>query len=465
MKSSTILVVDDELFFRRLYANLLNENGYQVETASSGEEAVTRLARGDIDIVLADLVMPGLDGMQLLDHCRKRNNPPDVVLVTGHASVESAIQALKNGARDYLVKPFDPTELLHVVRTCLEQRHLLDENTVLKAQIQLYQRGQHLASHLDFDHLFDEALSAILQEAGGGRGLACLMNDGEITELAGTKSLQETEAMALIDVLKPFLTQGIELCILSGEELPAAPQLPQGLQTVGIFPMRSAYGLHGAMVFCNPLGYDFAPDLPRDNLIYLLEQAALGFENACRFKSARDLIFIDDLTGLHNYRYLQMILEQEIVRAERYGLEFSLVFIDLDFFKEVNDTRGHLAGSQALKEVAILLKQCVRESDILFRYGGDEFTGFLVETGCEGAAVVAERIRQSIEDHVFFSDSSNPARITATVGYATFPSDAGTQREIMHLADKAMYAGKRCRNAVRGAWQLAEQEEKTADQE
>lgn len=465
MQPSTILVVDDELFFRRLYANLLSENGYQVETASSGEEAVAQLHRGKPDIVLTDLVMPGLDGLQILDHARKLDNPPDVILVTGHASVESAIQALKNGARDYLVKPFDPEELLHVVRGCLEQRHLLDENTVLKAQIQLYQRGQHLAAQLDLDQLFDESLSAVLQEAGGGRGLACLIDNGEISQLASTKGLQETEAMALMDALQPWFGEGRELRFLHEADIPDAPQLPPDLRTVGIFPMRSPYDLHGAMVFCNPSGSNFDDPLPRDNLSYLLEQTALGFENASRFKSTRDLIFIDDLTGLHNYRYLQMILDQEILRSERYGLEFSLVFIDLDYFKEINDTRGHLAGSQALREVANLLQESVRESDILFRYGGDEFTGFLVETGSEGAAVVAERIRRSIQNHAFFSDSDDPAHITATVGYATFPSDAGTKQEIIHLADKAMYAGKQSRNVIRGAWQLTETEDKPTDRE
>lgn len=463
MKTSTILVVDDELFFRRLYTNLLSENGYQIETASSGEEAVARLLQNNIDIVLTDLVMPGIDGMQILDYARKLSNPPDVILVTGHASVESAIQALKNGARDYLVKPFDPAELLHVVQGCLEQRHLLDENTVLKAQIQLYQRGQHLAAHLNLDQLFSEALSSVLLETGGGRGLACLISNGEISQLASSNGLQETESMALMDALQPYLSDGEELRILRKAGLPNAPQLPANLCTVAIFPLKSPYGLHGAMVFCNPEDRDFGDRLPLDNLSFLLEQTALGFENACRFKSARDLIFIDDLTGLHNYRYLQMILDQEILRSERYGLEFSLIFIDLDFFKEINDTRGHLDGSQALKEVAGLLRQSVRESDILFRYGGDEFTSFLVETGPEGAEIVAERIRHSIQNHAFFSDSGNPAHITATVGYATFPSDANTKQEIIHLADKAMYAGKQCRNVVRGAWQLAEMEDKPSD--
>jgi diguanylate cyclase (GGDEF)-like protein len=149
-----------------------------------------------------------------------------------------------------------------------------------------------------------------------------------------------------------------------------------------------------------------------------------------------------------------MILDQEIHRAERYGLEFSLVFIDIDRFKLINDSRGHLAGSQALKEVADLLRQCVREADILFRYGGDEFTGFLAETGPEGAAIVAERIRRNIEQHSFFADSDNPAQLTATVGYATFPVDSSDHQGIIDLADRAMYIGKKVRNVVRSAQEL-----------
>jgi diguanylate cyclase (GGDEF)-like protein len=462
MEPATILVVDDELFFRRLYADFLCEQGYQVETVPSGEEAVARLLQGNIDLVVTDLVMPGMGGLELLNHVRKLDNPAEVILVTGHATVESAIQALKNGARDYLVKPFDPEELLHLVRVCLDQRQLLNENSLLKSQIQLYQKGQHLASQLDLDQLFGEALDALLREVQNGRGLACLVAEGELNQLIASRGLHETEAMALIDSVHEYLSDPSELRLLHRDDAAGDIHLPEGVHTVGIFPLQSDCEMTGAIIFCNPAKGDFSAPLPQDNLLFLLEQTALGFENACRFKNARDLIYIDDLTGLHNYRHLQIILDQEILRAERYSLEFSLIFVDLDYFKEVNDSRGHLAGSQALKEVAGLLKTSVRESDLLFRYGGDEFTGLLVETGPEGAAVVAERIRQSVEQHVFLADSSRPARLTATVGYATFPTDAGNKQEIIHLADQAMYAGKKKRNVVRGAGDMIDRARKSS---
>ncbi len=208
------------------------------------------------------------------------------------------------------------------------------------------------------------------------------------------------------------------------------------------------------MVIFNPAEGDFIHPMPHENLLFLAEQASLGFENAYRYQGAQELIYTDDLTGLFNYRYLQSILDQEIRRSERYGLQFSLVFIDLDYFKEVNDRHGHLAGSTALKEVAGLLRQSVREVDVLFRYGGDEFTALLVETDSQGAAVVAERIRRSVEEHTFLAESGICSRLTATVGYATFPENAADKKSIIDLADQAMYFGKKVRNVTRGAWEI-----------
>ncbi len=451
---TTVLVVDDELFFRRLFTRFLGEDGYQVETAASGEQAVSRVNQGDIAVVVTDLVMPGLDGMDVLRHCRSLNNPPDVILATGHGTVETAVQALKNGARDYLVKPFNPEELRHVVRTCLEQRRLLDENTQLKRQIELFQRGQHLGSLLDIERLFSETLDALLREVGGGRGLAFLLEENATVEVVALSGLAENEALLLALGLLSDLDQLEQVRLLLLQDIPSHLPLPPRVHSLCLLPLHHKKRVEGVLVLLNRAEEDFPQPLPMDNLHYLLEQAAIGFVNAYRYQDARRLIHTDDLTGLHNYRYLQMILDQEIHRAQRYGLEFSLIFVDLDRFKEVNDSRGHLAGSQALREVADLLRRSVREADLLFRYGGDEFTGFLTETGAQGAAVVAERIRRTIEAHVFFPKSEQPARLTATVGYATFPLDSEDKQGIIDLADRAMYLGKEVRNVVRSARDL-----------
>jgi len=448
MSESTILVVDDELFFRRLYAEILGDEGYRVETVASGDEALNRIRSGGVAIVLTDMVMPGLDGLELLRLSRSVDNPPEVILATGHATLETAIQALKSGARDYLVKPFNPEELRHLVRTCLEQRRLLDENSLLKSQIRLFQKGQNLASMLEINRLIPQAASTMLQEIGSGRGFGFLTGKESVSRLIGADTVDAESAQALASALLKPLREAAGLVTLTAASL--GGEILPGLKSVLLLPLRCQNSTKGALVLCNPPEHDFL-EIPRDSLLFLAEQTALGFENAFRYQGARELMYTDDLTGLYNHRYLHMAIDQEIRRAGRYGLEFALVFIDLDYFKNINDNHGHLAGSKTLKEVAMLLRRAVREVDSLFRYGGDEFTALLVETDSRGAAVVAERMRRQIEQHTFLVEEGINTRLTATVGFACFPEHAEQKKEIIDRADRAMYAGKKVRNVSRCA--------------
>jgi diguanylate cyclase (GGDEF)-like protein len=226
--------------------------------------------------------------------------------------------------------------------------------------------------------------------------------------------------------------------------------LPPGLQTFLLFPLRYQNQVRGALICCNPEGWDYGR-IPYENLQFLADQTALGFENALRYHGARELMYTDDLTGLYNHRYMHLALEQEIRRAGRYGLEFCLIFIDLDFFKNINDRHGHLAGSKALREVAGVLRKSVREVDSLFRYGGDEFTALLIETDFRGASIVAERMRRTLEEHVFLAEEGLNARLTATLGFACFPEHGSNKKALIDLADKAMYEGKKQRNVIQGA--------------
>jgi diguanylate cyclase (GGDEF)-like protein len=451
MSEPTILVVDDELFFRRLYAELLGEDGYRVETVASGDEAIDRLQRGGVDLVLTDMVMPGLDGLELLRLARGIENPPEVILATGHATLETAIQALKNGARDYLIKPFNPDELRHLVRTCLEQRRLLDENSLLKSQIRLFQKGQHLASILEIGRLIPQALDTMLHELGSGRGFGCLLGKNGVSRLLGLHGITEAEARTLTRSFPDPMNNLTGMVTLRSDQLAGdLANLPPGLQTFLLFPLRYQNQVRGALICCNPEGWDYGR-IPYENLQFLADQTALGFENALRYHGARELMYTDDLTGLYNHRYMHLALEQEIRRAGRYGLEFCLIFIDLDFFKNINDRHGHLAGSKALREVAGVLRKSVREVDSLFRYGGDEFTALLIETDFRGASIVAERMRRTLEEHVFLAEEGLNARLTATLGFACFPEHGSNKKALIDLADKAMYEGKKQRNVIQGA--------------
>ena len=444
---SNILVVDDELFFRKLYRELLIDDGYHVDVCENGEDALALLQRKPVDLVLTDMVMPGCSGLEVLQAARSLPNAPDVILVTGHASLESAIDALKNGARDYLVKPFDSEELKHVVRACLDQRKLLVENDHLRKQIHLFQTGQSLSSLIDLDRLLPRALEVLLRHMGFSVGCAFTLKGGVSPELADFVKIDTGSASDLINMFLPQFEIAGGLHQPRTVDAALMDRLQLRCDQVWLLSLCDSEALKGGLILCGAADKVISPGV-MVGLRYLCDQVMLGFENACRYEDAQELMYTDDLTGLYNHRYMQVALGQEIRRSQRYGLKFSLLFLDLDRFKEINDQYGHLAGSAALQEVGELLRDCVRDVDILFRFGGDEFAAILVEADGTSARIVAERIRKVIEGHAFLENQDMSSYVTVTAGFATFPTDAVEKETLLDLADQAMYAGKVARNVI-----------------
>ncbi|MBK7859511.1 MAG: sensor domain-containing diguanylate cyclase [Archangiaceae bacterium] len=183
----------------------------------------------------------------------------------------------------------------------------------------------------------------------------------------------------------------------------------------------------------------------------IADYAAIAIENARNFRKVQELTLSDEHTGLYNSRFLISTLERETERAQRFARPVSVLFLDIDEFKQVNDTRGHLVGSAVLKALGKVLLDAVRSVDSVCRYGGDEFAVLLLETHLERARVVAERIRHAVAGHEFVIEGQ-PVRVTVSVGYAAFPEHGKTARELLRAADTAMYAAKAAgRNAVHGA--------------
>jgi two-component system, cell cycle response regulator len=159
-------------------------------------------------------------------------------------------------------------------------------------------------------------------------------------------------------------------------------------------------------------------------------------------RRAEALSVTDDLTRLYNTRYLNSVLRRETKRASRSGRPLSLLFLDLDGFKGVNDKHGHLCGSRALIEAAAVIRGSARETDVVARFGGDEFALILPDTGGEGAFAVGELIRERIAAHEFLASDGLNIHLTASVGVATLPDVAASADELVHAADKAMYQVK-----------------------
>ncbi len=184
----------------------------------------------------------------------------------------------------------------------------------------------------------------------------------------------------------------------------------------------------------------------------LLEPASVALDNALLLKRAEALSVTDDLTRLYNSRYLNQVLRRETKRASRSGRPLSLLFIDLDGFKGINDTYGHLFGSRALVEAAAVIRGSARETDVVSRFGGDEFALILPDTGGEGAFAVGERIRERVAAHRFLAGDGLDVSLTASVGVATLPDAAASADELVQAADMAMYRVKESgKNGIQAA--------------
>ena len=219
----------------------------------------------------------------------------------------------------------------------------------------------------------------------------------------------------------------------------------QSVGAVLAFPLSSRGRRVGALIALDPLPATREPRLAAGMLRavrVLLEPAAVALDNALLLKNAEALSVTDDLTHLYNSRYLNQVMRRETKRASRSGRPLSLLFIDLDGFKAVNDTHGHLFGSRALVEAAAVIRQSAHETDVVSRFGGDEFALVLPDTGGEGAYAVGERIRERIAAHRFLVGDGLDIHLTVSIGVATLPDVAASAEELVQAADKAMYMVK-----------------------
>ncbi len=440
-----VLVVDDDRFHRERTREAL-EGLAQIECCADAEEALAALDREPAELVVSDLTMPGASGLDLLERVRRLYPGTEFVLLTGNASVESAIGALRMGASDYLRKPIQTEELRVVVERTLDRRRLVADNERLRESLATVEACRAFDACLEPVEVYAVGLDVTLGLLGRERGLAVYQRANmPLSNGVTFRGFSEAEAGAVHRVLvdeKP-----VDLAAIGEREVLTRGPVHEALRGIGLDPGR---------VLALPLRGDesesavlFLPEADRafeeaelERLSVVAAHASMALRHAERYQQAKERAFIDDVTEVYNARYLAEAMDREIRRAERYGTELSVLFLDLDRFKLVNDRHGHLVGSQALRQLSRVLTDCVRQVDTLARYGGDEFTILLVDTGEAAGLTVAERIRRAVAETAFEADRGSVMHLTCSVGVATYPVHGRDREALLDAADKAMYRAK-----------------------
>ncbi|HWP49284.1 MAG TPA: diguanylate cyclase [Candidatus Limnocylindrales bacterium] len=310
-------------------------------------------------------------------------------------------------------------------------------------------RYQNLTPETDkiLRNLIAEVRNFIKAEA-----LSILLLDEEKKELVFSAS--ETLRGGTVEGLRLKLGQGIAGWVASTkeplfvEDVKKDPRFFKEVDKISNFesksiicaPLISKNKLLGVVEIINKADGTSFTEKDFQLVLTLADHAAIAIENATLYRQVELAAITDDLTKLYNSRYLHRFLIQELQRSKREGFKTSILLLDLDNFKQVNDTYGHLVGSQTLVEVGQIMKSKVREKDVVGRFGGDEFIIILPETGSEQAVAIAERIRQAIEDLKVLRDFDvDISALSVSIGVATYPDHGLEEEELIQKADQAMY--------------------------
>ncbi len=434
-----ILLVDDEKVSRALYSDYMTGAGHQITAVGTIEDAKAALGKDRYDAVVTDLLLPKGDGMEVLQHAKEHQPGIEVIVITALNKVDPAVRAIKSGAAEYLVKPVAPEALQHAVMRALTTRQLLRENEQLRKDVELLETGQRIATTLDKERLVSTACSSFAQVAAAHGVILYLRQSSGEFHLEGVYGIDAPQRDELGTAAHAQLNE---------KAIAHFPLdvVPPPFRSAIAFPAREASTTYGFAVL---FFMDSVPESAKTSANYLSRHLGLALRNLDRFTEVEDLAYVDDLTHLFNVRYLDLVLDREIKSTTEQKGTFSLLFLDLDYFKSVNDTHGHMVGSKLLVEVARIIKGCVRDNDVVVRFGGDEYVILLHGTDSGGALKVAERIRRTIETHHFLAREGYGLSITTCIGVASFPEHAQDKTTLLDLADRAMYRGKKStRNVI-----------------
>ena len=431
MSKARILAVDDQRYFRELIEGLLEGGGYSVRTCATGEEALHILQHEDFDIVVTDLVMPGIDGAELVRRVKERLPEQDIVMVTGVVDVKAAVGAMKLGATDCILKPFDRGTLTDSLDKILATRRLKDEHARLMEEnlefmgvLSLVERASGLHTTLSVAPLAERLIEGLCLETRAQSGVLWAAEDPgrEQFELVGARGLVrvdgEPESVSIQDAEASWCP-GI-LTVRS--VLASVPQGVDGVEALYL-PIRSGGILLGLARLSDKIDGESFDATDRGMAEMFCEFGGVAIHNALRFRALERRSLRDPATRAYSLAYYEDAVRNEIQKANRFGHRFSVIRIEIDGLESLFGSDGGAVVDRDAVEVARRLECALRATDLMANGEDGAFLLLLPQTDALGAGVLAQRIRAALD--ALWEGREAPAHRFAT---ATFPVD-GSQAE------------------------------------
>ncbi len=445
MKKPHILIVDDEEDIRFTLDTALQAEGYMTTMAASGADALAIVEARKPDLILLDIMMPEIDGYEVCRRIKENEATKHTAIVFASVlrKTQDKVDGLDMGADDYITKPFNMPELLAKLRALFRvkeyQRHL--ERLVDFA---------HSVNELDPDDIADAISEKLENLLVSDRFSVFIKNEDDDTlrVLAHNHDGAEMDDLSLLNAQSPIMNKAIstgELVYVKdfkSSDYSSGDKRNKYTDSYALcIPLKVGPEVLGALNI-NGNSKGFFDHLDLNSAELAAEMISASLNNSRRLEQLRKLAITDGLTKLYNRRYFYELLQKEFERAKRFNQPLSLVMIDIDYFKKINDKYGHLVGDVVLEELARRLKKHVRIIDTVARYGGEEFAILLPQADLNDGVLVAERVRSDVGSGPV-ETPEGPVNITVSLGVCdSIPDSIRKPEDLMNRSDEALYKAK-----------------------
>ena len=434
MATGRILVVADERFFQELLRDVLAGAGHQVRTAASGEEALKLLSEEHFDLLVTDVVMPGLDGIGLVREAKKRDPDVEAMAITGHGDVRLAVQAMKAGCADFLTKPVDRAELVQVAERALgrarlrrEHSQLLAENIEFAKSQALYRQGLLILSTLDGERIQDLALTVLSRVTDAQGAALWLVDERGQLQLRGYRGLVDRAGLPpRIDPKDPVWQPP-----LAGGAPFQSPGAARG--DAFMVPLVADDEPVGLALLTDRAAGPFGGE-QHAAAVTVADFTAIAVRNARRFQALERIGLRDRETGAYNLAYFVDYAGKEFYKARRYGRSFSLAVLSIDNAEQMRKEAGRDLYRRAVRDLVTAVSRVVRDADILAKVSESEYYVLLPETDAFGALMFLRRAADEARKEPSIHEVERLCPVLLSMGASTFPKDGEDFDELLHWA-------------------------------